>query len=238
MKHLSKLFALLFCCTAAMALTSCLSNDNTDTSLDVATQAKYQGSIAGPYNGYMYFYKSKNENSNQLDSLYKQVNGAAWTASYSADSTMTVSNADEIATGMVKAFKSATIKAGSSSAEVDTAKLLTPKAVTAKIMYAIPSSSAVSSTGLNFSANLYVTATVNDGEKDFYVYFLMTGPSGYYTGQWTTARKMSMTYVLYGVFITDTRKEFVQLTNSDAVSNDNLKNIGLIISTEAQKTDK
>lgn len=234
MKNLTKLFTLLVCCVAAMSLTSCLSNDNSDTSLDPATQKKYQDLMSGPYSGYAYFYKQKSDNSQSLDYNYYK-GGASWNVT--ANSRMIVGNPQLLAAQMVKAFKSATIKAsGNSTVAVDTTALKTPVAASDTVLYTIPSTGAVSGSTINFSGNFYILSEIrSDDGKPFYVYFMLTAPYGYYAGSYTGIGKMSMQFFLYSAYITDTKKDLTKLTSSDQVNSEDLRTVGLVLTTTEMK---
>lgn len=238
MRNSIKLFAVMFCCAAAMALTSCLNSDSGEsTYIDTEYQTTLQASMAGPYTGQMLFYKPSADNSTSLNNNYATIKPASWYAQYPIagnDSTITVS-ADGIAGALATAFKNSDTEGKYS--ELVTA-LSSPVQTTPVIKYCIPSTSAITSSGMYLNAVLYISVKVNYGGADHYVYFRFTAQNGYYAGQWTTAKKMQLSLVLYDVHVTDTAADPIYgLTDGTKVSSSYLRNIGVILTTETTTTN-
>jgi len=239
MKNLFRLFILMLCCASAMSLTSCLNSDDNDSSyLDEASQLLYQQRMAGYYTGQILFYKQKTESSSSLDDNYKTISPTSWRVNSSVlrpDSTMTVSG-----TGIAEALASAFGLTNSSTKETYQKvvnALTNPLSTTATIRYAIPSAGAVSTSAINFSANMYVKAVVNYDNADHYIYFILTQLTGYYAGQWTSSTSMAMTFLLYNVWIADTDTGFSNLQQTNAVASNELRTIGMIITTQTTNSN-
>jgi len=236
MKNLLRLFIVMFCGAAAMTLTSCLNSDDDSSSyIDETYQTQLQAKMSGYYTGRLLFYKSKTDGSSSLDDNYKTISPVTWnvhTPALKADSTITV-NATDIASGLSSAIKSDETY----TKYTDLVNAMnTSASSTTSILYAVPYTNAVTTTAIYFNANMYVKVMVNYGDSYNYVYYVFSSQSGYYAGSWTSSTSMSMSFVLYNVYLTTENKEFTELKSSDAVDSSYLRNMGVILTTSTTDT--
>jgi len=84
---------------------------------------------------------------------------------------------------------------------------------------------------------MYVKAVVNYDNADHYIYFILTQLTGYYAGQWTSSTSMAMTFLLYNVWIADTDTGFSNLQQTNAVASNELRTIGMIITTQTTNSN-
>lgn len=234
MKRLSKPFALVLCFAALTTLTSCLNSDdnNSSTALSESEQATLQLKMSGSYTGAIKFYKAKTTGSTSLNDNYQTISPATWRVSapaLKADSTITV-NTEGMASAMTKAFTSTESNDNMKSL---VEALASPVEETTTVKYCVPSSSSVTENNIYISANMYITAKVNYGGADRYVYFLLAPQNSYSTsGVWASG-KMTIEFVLYGVYTSDSQlnpiTNFKKLT---PVSSSLLSMVGIIMTTE------
>lgn len=225
MKNLFKLIIALFCCTAAVSLTSCLSDDESST-IDAATQKSYQQRMAGSYYGKARFYKSPaNATSSYVLTQKYDSTGVSWMV-YS-DSTITLSGLQ------ASALDSAIIVSDSNTKYESLFNALHDCVTvpTVSISYAIPYSSYVTTSYIRYYVNMSVEVKLNYDNADHYVYFDFGTPSGN-PGYWDTQRQMEYYFVLSGIYISDTRiTNYSQLSKAVSLSSDYMRQIGVIVST-------
>jgi len=223
MKNLFKLFIVLFCCAAAMSLTSCLNSEN--DSLDSETAKQYMTNMSGPYYGKMRFYKYNEGNATSATTVqYDSIMSLSWTMG--ADSIIKSSYGS-----IINCLDSAIIVKEDDTKYKSLAEALRDYAGTATLTgaYWIPSQSAISSSGINFNAQMSVSAKLNYDGADHYVYFIFTQQTGYYAGIWTTTRQLQIQQVLYCVYISD--KAVTNFNGLEPLSSSYVRPIGILLST-------
>lgn len=207
MKNLFKLFIVLVCCTAAMSLTSCLS-ESEDYSIDLATQKSYMSSMQGSYNCAIRLYKLKDNNNPssgivQYDSIFNQ------SVTFRTDSTFKVTSNQ-----VVNSLDSAIIVSDNDKRYEALAEALKNYTGQPEIAgtYYIPYTKYVSTSTLFYWGSIGFTVKLNYDNADHYVHFLFA-PTTDYLGYWTNSRQLYMLAGLAGIYVTDGKATVLNSSN-------------------------
>lgn len=216
MKNLFKLFIGMFCCVAALSLTSCLNSDDDSSAIDAATQKSYMSVMSGYYSGKLRFYKPKTGTVNSIE-RYDSLSNA--TCVLSSDSTFTLRSNDTQGRYFINCLDSAIVNTGTYTkyAALSEALRNCTSEGTFYASYCIPSTSYLrSETVWYFVSSMMVEKKLNYDGADHYVYFMFGTPTGY-SAVWNKSGSVSLFMLLTGIYISDTQKTAWTLSNSDAL---------------------
>lgn len=224
MKNLFKIFIVLVCCTAAISLTSCLS-ESEDSSIDLETQKSYMNSMQGSYNCAIRLFKLKNNNypSNgivQYDSIFNQ------SVTFRADSTFRITS-----TQIVNSLDSAIIVSDNDTRYKSLAEAIKNYTGQPEIagIYYIPYTTYVKTSTLYYWGSIGFTIKLNYDNADHYVHFLF-GQTTDYLGYWTSSRELYMVAGLAGVYVTD--KQTSVLSSSNKIDQSYIRTIYIALGTK------